>query len=425
MTVSPPGRHWRALAWAGLAAILAATLYPIPAATSIVSRTPLLCLVCGENGGTDVILNLLLFMPFAIGLRLSGWSWGRVTVACATLSLGVELCQYLGIPGRDASLSDVLTNTTGGSVAAAAAPLLRVALAPGRRDARRLVHVGVTAWIAFAMLTAWLFSPWTRAGTALSERSNRSPRQYAYRGELRRVVVSGERMPDGWLDARASQRVADLFARDSLDVRLDLVSQPASESREWIYRLRIGAGLLAVNQQGTALVLELPRRLALLQVFNPTLRLDRGAPDSAGVPFSVAAGERGPHAWLQSTVHGRTRRIELLLAPTMAWGALVPFNYAFGPEARFLTMIWVAVLTAPLGFWSAHTGRPATALAILATAIAAGLGLIPWLSQTGPVPWRDWLGAVAGVAAGWAARAPAAYLASRCGSPSASESSSS
>lgn len=128
MTVSPPERHWRALAWAGFAAILAATLYPDPEAAANVALTPLLCLICGVNGGTDVILNLLLFMPFATGLRLSGWSWRRVTVACATLSFGVELCQYLGIPGRDASLSDLLTNTTGGSVAAAAAPLLRGAL---------------------------------------------------------------------------------------------------------------------------------------------------------------------------------------------------------------------------------------------------------------------------------------------------------
>jgi VanZ family protein len=128
----PPERRWRALAWAGLVAILAATLHPIPAAADIASRTPLLCLVCGENGVTDVILNLLLFVPFATGLRLSGWSWKRVTVACFALSFGVELCQYLGIPGRDASLSDLLTNTTGGSAAAAAAPLLRGALLPDR-----------------------------------------------------------------------------------------------------------------------------------------------------------------------------------------------------------------------------------------------------------------------------------------------------
>ena len=120
-----------------MAAILAATLYPEPGATEVASRTSLFCLVCGENGGTDVFLNLLLFIPFATGLRLWGWSWGRVTLACAALSFTVESCQYFWIPGRDASLSDLITNTTGGSVAAAIAPLLRVALAPAPPDAKR------------------------------------------------------------------------------------------------------------------------------------------------------------------------------------------------------------------------------------------------------------------------------------------------
>ena len=117
--------------------------------------------------------------------------------------------------------------------------------------------------MSFSMHTARLFSPWTGGGTASSE------------------------------------RVRGLFARDSLVLRLDVVSQTPSKPREWIYRPRVGAGLLAASQQGTALVLDVPRRLALLKVVNPTLRLDSGAPDGADVPFSVAAGEREPNAWLQ------------------------------------------------------------------------------------------------------------------------------
>ena len=99
MSPPAPGRRWGLFAFAGLAAILALTLYPIPSAAGIADQTPLLCLVCGENGGTDVILNLLLFTPFAVGLRLSGWSWARVTLTCAIVSFSVELCQYLWVSG--------------------------------------------------------------------------------------------------------------------------------------------------------------------------------------------------------------------------------------------------------------------------------------------------------------------------------------
>ena len=425
MSPPVPARRWRGLAVAGLAAILAATLYPLPAAAGLVDQTPLLCLICGENGGTDVILNLLLFAPFAIGLRLSGWSWVRVTLACAIVSFGVELCQYLGIPGRDASLSDLLTNTAGGSAAAAMAPLLRVALAPGEREARHLVLWGATSWIAFSMFTAWLFSPFLRDAAALSEQSTFSHREFAYEGDLRSAILSGDSMPEGWLDAKASSRIADLFAQERFDIRVDVVSPLPPKNREWIYRVGVGPAQLIVGQQGTSVVVEVPRRLALLHVYNPALRLDGGAPDTIGVPFSIVAGGRGQHVWLESTVNGRTRRADLMLAPTMAWGLVIPFGYAFGSEAKWITMLWVAALMAPLGLWGASTGRPSTTILILATAIAVGLGLTPWLSHAGPVPARDWFAAMAGAVAGWAARGPAAYLATRCGSPSASESSSS
>src|SRR5262249_4304699 len=304
MTPPAPGRHWRILAFAGLAAILGLTLYPIPSAAKIAEETPLLCLVCGENGGTDVILNLLLFVPFAIGLRLSGWSWGRVTVGCALVSFSVELSQYLWIPGRDASLSDLLTNTSGGSAAAAIAPLLRVALAPGEREARQLVLCGAATWVAFSMFTAWLFSPWEGGAQALSEWSSvSSPRPWAYTGDLRSVVVSGDSMPDGRLDRTASGRIADLFRQERFDIRVDVISTEPPKDREWIHRVGFGPGRVTVNQKRTTVILEVPRRRAQLEVNSPTLRLDGGAPARAGVPFSITAGERGQHVWLESTVN--------------------------------------------------------------------------------------------------------------------------
>ena len=425
MTASASPRHWRYLALAGLAAILGATLYPTPSAAVVAKETPLLCLICGENGGTDVILNLLLFAPFAIGLRLSGWSWLRITLTCAVLSFGIELSQYLWIPGRDASLSDLLTNTTGGSAAAAVAPLLPVALAPSPRDGQRLVVVGATAWIGFSMFTAWLFSPWVQQAAALSEQSNGSHRPFAYGGVLRSVILSGDSLPEGWLDGPTSRRVSDLFAGETFDIRLDAVSGPPPKHHEWIYRLGIGPARLTVSQKGTGVEVEVPRRLALLQIHSPTLRLDGGAPDRPGVPFSIVAGGRGKHIWLETTVNGRTRHAEIVLSPTMAWGLVIPFGYAFGPEAKWITMVWVAGLMAPLGLWGASTNRPVSTILILVVAIVAGLGLIPWLSPSGPAPVRDWVAAVMGVIGGWAARGPAAYLATRCGSPSASEFSSS
>ena len=64
---------------------------------------------------TDIVLNVLLFMPIGAwaAVRL-GWRWMVATiVGGAILSIGIEATQALEGVGRFASATDVLTNTTG------------------------------------------------------------------------------------------------------------------------------------------------------------------------------------------------------------------------------------------------------------------------------------------------------------------------
>jgi hypothetical protein len=204
-----------------------------------------------------------------------------------------------------------------------------------------------------------------------------------------------------------------------------VISQTPPPYRAWIYRLGLDLGNASVNQQRRALVFVVPRRLEVLRLFSPGVRLDDGAPPGAGVPFRVATGGEGPHLWIESTVGRQTRRAEVILTPTMVWGAVVPFAYAFGPEAKILTMMWVGIFMVPLGYWGSLSERPLAALIVIALAVASGFGLMPHLGGMGSIPWREWVAAAAGVGAGWAARPSAPYLGSRCGSPSVNESSSS
>lgn len=408
-----------------LLAILCITLYPASRAADAAAATPLLCLVCGPRGGTDVVLNVLMLVPLGMCLRLAGWSWTRATASCALLALGVETLQYFWIPGRDASLSDVLSNTTGAAIGAALAPHLRTMLAPGARSAQRLTTIGIGIWLFLSVLSSWVFLPWKDDSSGLSERSDQTRLRDAFEGTLRRVLVSGFSLRTGPLDDEYRRRVHEVFAAERTEIAIEAISQSPRTYGAWLYRLRTGPGVLLVGQRGRDLVLEVPRRSAYLRVSGPRLRLDGGAPATAGVPFTVTAGERGSHLWLASTVNGRTQRADLHLTPTMAWALVVPFDYAMGPEARVLTWLWLAGLTLPLGSWAAQSRRTAAASIALGPAIAVGLGLVPWLMGTGTIPMTDWVAALAGVTAGWAAGTLAAYLASRCGSPSASESSSS
>ncbi len=103
----------RRLAPASIAAvILLVTLAPSRDA----KLAPLLgCLLCGERGLADFALNVLLFVPLGAALAWAG-ERGRTALGTgALLSLGIEIAQ-LAIPGRDSSLSDVVSNTIGSLV---------------------------------------------------------------------------------------------------------------------------------------------------------------------------------------------------------------------------------------------------------------------------------------------------------------------
>src|SRR3989442_6439256 len=73
------------------------------------------CIVCGERGVADVIVNVILFVPFGAALSVAGTRLLRVCLVAALFSGAIELTQ-LFVPGRDSSLSDVMSNTTGAAV---------------------------------------------------------------------------------------------------------------------------------------------------------------------------------------------------------------------------------------------------------------------------------------------------------------------
>ena len=99
----------RALWIAGLLFIAVLTLTPQYQAT----KAPVsLCLLCGDTSILDAILNVLLFIPFGMGLRLAGMSRRRVFAIALLTTVTVETLQYW-IPGRDSSLGDLITNSSG------------------------------------------------------------------------------------------------------------------------------------------------------------------------------------------------------------------------------------------------------------------------------------------------------------------------
>jgi hypothetical protein len=136
----------------------------------------------------------------------------------------------------------------------------------------------------------------------------------------------------------------------------------------------------------------------------------------------VVAGEYGDTLWSRWTVAGVVREARQILSPSLGWTLLLPFKYAFGPEVRLLTGLWIAGWLALIGYWSAGAGvRLLTSASSLAVLLVLGLGVIPYSFGYPPTHWTEWLAAVIGLAIGYAGQQSAAYFRTRCDSPSIKE----
>ena len=132
------GARW--LIVAAAAAIGVLTLHPQPEMAVLAKRTPVWCLVCGPLGAVDVLNNLVLFFPLGVGLALSGRRSREIGLIVLAATLTIETLQLFLIPGRDASLSDVLTNIAGGLIGGASVRRHDLWLTPTARNSRRLAR---------------------------------------------------------------------------------------------------------------------------------------------------------------------------------------------------------------------------------------------------------------------------------------------
>jgi hypothetical protein len=410
---------------AGLAVILVATLTPTSDVHGVAASTSLLCLVCGDEGGADVINNLLLFLPLAIGLRLSGVSWRRTVAAGFLLSLTVELLQLRVVAGRDASLSDLLTNTTSSAIGATIGSLLPRAVTPSPRRALALLAGGLVAVLALLGVWAWLLMPLTPAGPIRSTWAHETPATDVFDGRVRWIRIDGVPMPkDAPLpDSAALRRRLDL---GTMILDAGVVSGAPVRDRLWIYLLRAShGGVVTLTQLRRRAGVQVPTRALRFRFGAPIVTLGDAFPDSAGVPVYLQATEAAGRITLTSSYDGHRRSVELGLSPAFGWVLFAPFELGAGTGVRWFTALVVALLLLPLGYWAAWTRRPVLAAAVLATGLVIVLAAVPSAAGLPPVHWSEWLAGTLSAAAGWALQRPAAYLQGRCASPSGRESSSS
>jgi VanZ like protein len=410
------------LAGAGFLCIAALTLVPLPEQAAASTLTPLWCLVCGEYGGVDVVDNILLFLPFAVGLKLTGISTRAIVLTGLLLSLGIELLQWRVITGRDASLSDVLTNTLGTWLGALIGGQRTRFLRPHRKQAMRLAAGAAAAWLAVQTATAALLQPWVPPGGLSGRWAPSDAGRPAYDGQVISAAVGGEPWPAD--SGQVSPGIAWKIRNGAIDVGAELTS--GKRLTRWSPVLELvgtPGAVLAVETLGKDLAFQPPLRSSGLRLGRPSLRLP-GALQSPGSRVDLQAGIRQSALWARWTTAGIRHQSSQMLSPSFGWSLFTPFRYAYGPEARFVTILWISAWLFPSGYWTAGVhGRPFLSWAALGFVVILGLGLIPLLLNYRPVHWSEWLAAGLGIGAGSAGHHSAAYFQRRCDSRSIKESS--
>lgn len=394
--------QWGALALTlvGLLGIGAATLVPTPELDDRAAEIPITCLVCGELGSTDVSLNLLLFAPFAAGLTLLGVRPGRVFLVAGLMSLTIETLQVSWIAGRDASLSDLLTNTTGATLTALLVHRRALFLSPTVKQARALTFGALLCWMAIEAVTAWSLAP--------SLPNSRYWGQWAanlgfldrFTGTVLGVTIAGDSLPSRRI--MDSRGLRERLLQSGGPVRANAVTGAAPAGLAPIVSIfdERHREILLLGQQQTDVVFRLRTRVSDVRLRPPAIRITDVVSPGAGEPLQLTASYVGGYYRLRVETSGRVSERTIAASPNWGWSFFMPFeHYAFGPDFRILTALWIAGLLLPLGYWMTRAGgqsQPLTAGAL----IAVTLLVVPIFFRLPAVHASEWAAAGLGLGVG-------------------------
>jgi hypothetical protein len=402
-----------ALTTASLAAILFATL--LPASGEPVASH--LCLVCGTLGGVDSILNVLLFVPLGVGLALCGFPARRAILIMGLLSVSIETAQLFVIPGRDATLGDVVTNTIGGALGFAASRRRRTWLRPSQRNATSFVVGWGGIWLAIQTISSYALAPSIPESTYYGQLARSLPDHAVFHGRVLTAEIDGVVIPNTTL--ADSRRVQRLLLSGATAATTVIPSGPTpdiapilrvadAEQREIVLLAQIDADLVFAVRSGAAVLRLRPPLFALPRVFpegaiEGPIRPDQLLVSGRYVPREVRMSAR--------TVSNAHLSLVPLIA-SMGWTLVLPWQwFIVGTHTELvISWVWVACLALPLGYWAAYSaGLPRHRdvawpprliwLAVVAI-VYGGLALAPHTFGLAATPISEWLTAFSAILLG-------------------------
>jgi len=347
-----------ALSTAGAAVIAWFTLRPGP-----LTQPPIQIECCSA---TDLVLNILLFVPFGAGLVLLGLRPWLAGVLGALFSVAVELSQLWWVPGRYASVHDVLTNWAGTLLGA-----MVVAKWAKRSRWWPIVAPGMAVlvvlwWVAVAFLV--------RPAIPVSQQwaaqwGHDSGGTVSFRGRILTLTLQDLPLRDGSLVSRAVVH-GELSHAGTVRLKAVVVTGSTPRGRARLAGIVTGPkarDYMSIWQEGQMLIAYQRLNLNVAGQQGVWLRLENSIPPTAGDTVRIAVTTTNDRLGLMVALNGIERETSLRLSPELFLGALSPGDRREIDGFAWWSFIPALASFAVLGF--ALATRPALLL-------AAGLGSI-------------------------------------------------
>jgi hypothetical protein len=384
-------RHRRALGFVltlvTIAFIARATLVPSDQNTS---GSPW-CLVCGAVGGVDVVLNTLLFLPLGIGLAFIGLRPAVAIGGLCMLTFAIEIAQFSLVRGRDASVSDLMTNAIGGTLGFGIGDTAALWLQPTAARARTLAVGWLCGWMAVQSVAAYSIVAAATGSSYFGQIKGANGRRRPFTGDVLSPMIDGIRVPNtrfsapdsvrNVLNSREGALWAMTVVPSDWPIRLVSIIRVADSSLEEIAFLGQEESDFVFGVRNNAIALHLrPVYFALRDAFPPRDALRPGLDT-----LRITARYSRRDVTITTETAGATRSTHVRLTPSMGWRFLMPRQvYADSSrESDVFDTAWLTMLLLPATFWiiaalrtSARRGR-AILVAATACLIAAGLIAVP------------------------------------------------
>jgi glycopeptide antibiotics resistance protein len=371
----------------GAAAVAIGIATLLPSSGRVPSFGPF-CIACGELGSTDFVLNVLLFLPLGLGLGLGATRPVIAISGMVAATVTVELLQVF-IPGRAASLGDVLANSLGGTLGFLVAVHRAVVLRPPQRVERVLVTLWSIAWLAIMTISAYAFmpSPTHSRYYGLIAR-DLGPDLPGFPGKVLDPRIDTLRIPDWEVSDRVVRRL--LVQLDGATVQATLVPAACPTTIAGILQIADAEQrrILLMGQDGADLVFGVRTGADVLRLRPIYYALDGVFGDSdchvSNDTIRVAASYSRATISLRSNLDQHLRLASSLSATVMnGWRLFTPRQTFIRAEysAQVFGALWLFFLSLPFGYLvGTNQGRSRIAerIAILVL-LACGLLVVPKL----------------------------------------------